>query len=99
MPDILLKLGELTPPELARLIELGGPVVIVLLAFSVLALAVILLKLWQFAVAGIGARSFAERALHHWFAGQTMEALRVVVSRRRSPLAKVRKPMLTLFQM
>jgi biopolymer transport protein ExbB len=87
--DILLQLNEYLPAGLTRLIELGGPVVVILLAISVLALAAILLKLWQFAVAGVGARHFAERALHHWFAGRSMEALRAVVNHRRSPLAKV----------
>jgi len=80
--------GTTLAEYLAVLLDLGGPVLLILLLFSVLALAVILLKIWQFAHQGIAAQAFARRALVRWRSGNTAEALRFV-SRRRSPLARV----------
>jgi len=47
----------------ADLLEAGGPVVIILLAMSVVALAIILAKLWQLAGAGLTDRRGVERVL------------------------------------
>ncbi|HLS19709.1 MAG TPA: MotA/TolQ/ExbB proton channel family protein [Paracoccaceae bacterium] len=47
----------------AEMIDAGGPVVIILLVMSVIALAIILVKLWQFAGAGLGDRRPVERVL------------------------------------
>ena len=41
----------------ASLIKLGGPVVAILMVLSVLALAIILMKLFQFAVQRVGRRN------------------------------------------
>ena len=54
---------------LTALLETGGPVAGVLLLFSVLALTIVLLKLWQFTVLGVGRRRFIDRALDYWRAG------------------------------
>ncbi|WP_176473740.1 MotA/TolQ/ExbB proton channel family protein [Actibacterium ureilyticum] len=50
-------------------VDLGGPVVAVLLGLSVLALAVVLFKFWQFHRAGVGRRDALNRALGEWDAG------------------------------
>ena len=48
---------------IAALLDLGGPVILVLLALSVLALGAILYKIWQFGVAGVGRHAGIEDAL------------------------------------
>lgn len=55
-------------------LELGGPVVAVLLILSVISLATILLKLWQFLTAGVGRRKGLETALTHWDNGDHTKA-------------------------
>lgn len=63
-------------------VELGGPVVAVLLVLSVLSLSVVLFKLWQFRVAGVGRRSILNDALVDWDAGEEAAARSKV---QRSP--------------
>ena len=81
-------LQAMLPEPLLALSELGGPVVLVLLLLSVLALAVVFIKLWQFAVLRISARGLAEHVLSRWRQGRQADALRLAAS-RRSPQAKV----------
>jgi len=49
--------------------ERGGPVVILLVAMSVVALAVVLYKMWQFRAAGVGRHAPLRRAVDAWDAG------------------------------
>jgi len=65
---------------------LGGPVVAVLIAMSVLMLAVTLYKLWQFAVSGVGRHRVLSEALEAWDRGDTRGA-RVRIGDSRSYLA------------
>ncbi len=81
------------PPEGAMeralfFIEAGGPVIVILLVVSVVALAIIFLKLFQFATLRVGTRAFVEEALSHWRVGRTGEAL-AVLARSRNPIARV----------
>ncbi|MDN5939836.1 MAG: MotA/TolQ/ExbB proton channel family protein, partial [Salinisphaera sp.] len=69
-------------------IRLGGPVVAILLAMSVLALAVIFLKLWQFARYRISDRRTAEAALK-LYRGGSMDRAVAMARRSRSPAAQV----------
>ncbi|MEM9969748.1 MAG: MotA/TolQ/ExbB proton channel family protein [Pseudomonadota bacterium] len=55
---------------LTEFLELGGPVVALLLVISVVALGVILWKLWQFVARGVGRRAGLEEALQLWDAGR-----------------------------
>ncbi|MBU4531900.1 MAG: MotA/TolQ/ExbB proton channel family protein [Hoeflea sp.] len=55
-------------------LELGGPVVSILLAVSIMSLAVILLKLYQFSRAGVGSRRRSEQAVSLFAAGRVREA-------------------------
>lgn len=69
-------------------VEAGGPVVAILGGLSVLALAIVLVKLWQFAVGRVGDRRTARRALTLHRAGRTIEAIGIA-SRSRNPVAEV----------
>ncbi len=69
-------------------IDLGGPVVIILLAMSVVALAIVLLKLWQFWMAGAGRTRAAERAVALHAEGRLDEAAQAA-ERGRSPASRV----------
>lgn len=72
--------------SLIDLIALGGPVVAVLAVMSVVALAIFLLKAWQFTVARVFDRSFIEPALSAWHRGQVSAAL-TQLEDKRSPIA------------
>ncbi|MBN9889406.1 MotA/TolQ/ExbB proton channel family protein [Salipiger abyssi] len=61
---------------LIRVAELGGPVVLLLIALSVLTLTVILYKLWQFRAAGVGRHKALRLAVAAWDAGDTAIARR-----------------------
>ena len=71
---------------LRGLIELGGPVVALILALSVLAGAVVLWKLWQFRIASVGQHGALLSAITAHDAGQTTRA-RAVADTATSHLA------------
>ncbi|XDA97410.1 MotA/TolQ/ExbB proton channel family protein [Sulfitobacter sp. LCG007] len=73
---------------LARVADLGGPVVMILGVVSVLALAVMLYKLWQFSAAGVGRHSVLRDAVEAWDQGEEARA-REMLGRSRSYLAPV----------
>ncbi|MEI4262150.1 MotA/TolQ/ExbB proton channel family protein [Roseovarius sp. D0-M9] len=52
-----------------RITDLGGPVVLILVALSILVMAVVLYKLWQFTVAGVGRHKALQQAIAAWDAG------------------------------
>lgn len=54
---------------LTRVLDLGGPVVLILGALSVLVAAVTLYKLWQFTAAGVGRHRALSRTVAAWDAG------------------------------
>ncbi|MEM9709377.1 MAG: MotA/TolQ/ExbB proton channel family protein [Pseudomonadota bacterium] len=58
------------------MLDLGGPVVAILLVVSVISLATILLKFWQFARTGVGRRKKLEDALRLWDDGNDKAAIR-----------------------
>ena len=59
-----------------RIAELGGPVVLLLAALSVLVCAVVLYKLWQFAAARVGSHRALKLAVAAWDAGERGAARR-----------------------
>ena len=63
-------------------IDLGGPVVALLAAISVLALALIIIKLWQFAREDVGRHGDAKHAAALFQTGQASEAADLVAGRR-----------------
>ncbi len=72
----------------AWLIEQGGPVVVILIALSVVALAAGLFKLAQFFGRGVGRAGGVEAALDAWRGGDTQTAL-AALTRRHSPTSRV----------
>jgi biopolymer transport protein ExbB len=70
------------------LLDAGGPVVAILFLVSILALAIVLLKLYQFRSARVGRRRFIAPALTHVARGETDEALALLVT-ERNPIARV----------
>ncbi|MGH1414762.1 MAG: MotA/TolQ/ExbB proton channel family protein [Pelagimonas sp.] len=73
---------------LVDLYDLGGPVVLVMLAVSVLTMAVMLYKLWQFSAAGVGRHQALSRAVLAWDRGAPEEAQKALCA-SRSYLAPV----------
>ena len=73
---------------LARLFDLGGPVVLLLAALSVFVLAVILYKLWHFATAGVGRHKALRLAVAAWDRGDRSGA-RAHLETSKSYLAPV----------
>lgn len=67
---------------LARLAELGGPVVLLLGAISVVALAVMVYKTWQFAASGVGRHRQLRDAVAAWDRGARGEAQRHLAASR-----------------
>lgn len=59
---------------LAELLELGGPVVMILMLMSIYALAIVVLKLWQFRSIRLGERRFIDPAINAWRNGDTHKA-------------------------
>ncbi|WP_299154605.1 MotA/TolQ/ExbB proton channel family protein [uncultured Tateyamaria sp.] len=60
---------------LSGFFALGGPVVLVLFAMSVLTLTVTLYKIWQFSVSGVGRHRVLSDALRLWDTGEQSAAL------------------------
>ncbi|WP_170411392.1 MotA/TolQ/ExbB proton channel family protein [Ruegeria atlantica] len=59
---------------LREILDLGGPVVAILIAMSVVTVAVTLYKLWQFAASGVGRHRVLSEALAAWDAGDPQTA-------------------------
>ncbi len=59
---------------MVRLADLGGPVVVILVAVSILTTAVVLYKIWQFQVAGVGRHAQLRTAVAAWDAGDQRTA-------------------------
>ncbi|MDH3282468.1 MAG: MotA/TolQ/ExbB proton channel family protein [Gammaproteobacteria bacterium] len=74
--------------SLPGLLELGGPVMYILLGMSVVALAIILVKLFQFWMLRSGGRGFITPVIEHYRVGNVKHALQVL-SQERNPIARV----------
>jgi biopolymer transport protein ExbB len=70
------------------IIQSGGPVVVVLIFLSVVALTMTIYKIFQFAINRVGRHARALAAIEMWFGGQRQEGYRTVAS-DRSPLSRV----------
>ncbi|WP_295813126.1 MotA/TolQ/ExbB proton channel family protein [uncultured Nitratireductor sp.] len=71
--------------SIGSFLRLGGPVVAILLVLSVFALALILLKFFQFQRERVGRHGRSNRALHAWFHRNQSDA-RSILANGRSPL-------------
>jgi biopolymer transport protein ExbB len=74
--------------QLREMLGLGGPVVWILILLSVIALATVFIKLWQFWRGGLGLHAPLDEALGLWDAGQATQA-RARLDTARSALAPV----------
>jgi biopolymer transport protein ExbB len=74
--------------NLIALVESGGPVVIVLIALSMIALALTIVKIWQFFQAGVGRHGNIASAVKSVMEGRHEDASRAL-SGRLSPAARV----------
>ena len=74
--------------SLFTLLEAGGPVAVILLIISVIALAIILLKLWQFFSLQLRSTRIVDDALAHWRAGRRQAAL-ISLKPSPNPVAQV----------
>ena len=73
--------------NLTDMLMAGGPVVMILIAMSVIALAIVLVKLWQFQAARLGDRAPVRMALTLVRSGRSQEAL-ATVRGKRNPVAQ-----------
>ncbi|WP_119166573.1 MotA/TolQ/ExbB proton channel family protein [Algihabitans albus] len=69
------------------LFQAGGPVVAILAVMSVVSLAIVFVKLWQFRAARLGDGRTAQESLWLWRTGRTGEALALADS-SRNPVAQ-----------
>lgn len=60
---------------LTGIAEMGGPVVMLLIAMSLVGMALVLAKIWHFMRAGVGRHADLECALARWDAGDQLAAL------------------------
>lgn len=74
--------------NIVNLFQQGGPVMMVLLAMSVLALAIILLKLFQFSRSSLRRSGFVDLVMVALHNGQTADAL-AQLKPQRNPVARV----------
>lgn len=72
----------------ASLVRSGGPVVLILMVLSLIALTVILVKLWQLFPFGLGSGLAINRLLGDWNAGEREAALERA-GRSRQPVQRV----------
>lgn len=66
----------------------GGPIVLFLMGLSIVATAVVILKLWQFTWVGVARTGHAEKALNAWLKGERDTALSLLQG-KRNPTARV----------
>ncbi len=74
--------------NLHTLIEAGGPVIVALIAMSIIGLAVLLLKLWQFYSLNIEKRDFIDSAIDAW-RNKDIQSLQSILSSTNNPIAAV----------
>ncbi len=74
--------------DFATLIRLGGPVAVILIALSVVALAMSLYKIIQFAIIRVGRHKPALFAMDKWFDGERDDAYEHIMN-HRAPLSRV----------
>lgn len=68
-------------------VDIGGPVVLILLAMSVVALTIVLAKLWQFESVGLGDLRTARQALRLYRSGHVDGALSLLSGNAKNPAA------------
>ncbi len=89
MPDTLngVDMNTLTPQpdavsQFIEFMHVGGPVVWILSGFSVIALAIVLIKLWQFMTTRPESSKHLKSVIHHWQKGDAAEAMLLLNPKR-----------------
>lgn len=75
-------MDALVKQKIIDFLEVGGPVVWILMVFSVVALTIVLLKLWQFAALRAESTKRADLALTQWRAGAAEKSLALLNEKR-----------------
>lgn len=75
-------------PKIFSLIGQGGPFMFVLLGLSVIALTIVIAKLWQFRTRRVGRRRFIAPILQTWNSRDRAAAIDMI-ARERGPVARV----------
>ena len=81
--NIFTTLGD----QMVAIYDLGGPVVAILIGLSVISLAMILWKLWQFGALGVGRHHQIVAAIGHWDVGD-MDQADAALAQSRNALSK-----------
>lgn len=71
-----------------QLIDAGGPVVVALIIMSIIGLAVLLLKIWQFFMLQIDKRKFVEQAITAWKTND-IQRMHEILAATTNPIARV----------
>lgn len=71
-----------------EILQAGGPVVIALIMMSILGLAVLLLKLWQFFILKLERRDFIEKAINAWLT-HDLDKMNTILANSKNPIARV----------
>ena len=74
--------------KLNTLVDAGGPVVVALIGMSVIGLAVLLIKLWQFHSLKLERRDFIDDAIDAW-RRKDSQSLQQILSESKNPIARV----------
>jgi len=81
--------------NLESLIGAGGPVIAILIAVSIIAVVIFLLKCWQFYRVGISRYKMIDSALSYWRNNKSSEALSEL-NKSRNPIARVLETAISL---
>jgi len=79
---------EVSVDRVQNLIQAGGPVVVLLIGLSILGLAVLLLKSWQFFALKIDKREFIEQAMAAW-TKPDIAGMKKILTVNKNPIARV----------
>jgi biopolymer transport protein ExbB len=96
LPELLESTGvdSTAYAQVTELLDAGGPVLMVLLALSVVGLTIILLKWWQFTVLRLESRNEPSKALELWRNNQPDAAIELA-SEQRQPVMQLLKVIMT----
>ena len=83
--------------QFQSLLEAGGPVVMILIGMSIVAVTIFLFKCWQFSWMGISRKRLINEALVAWHKGQ-IELAQTSLSKTKNPIARVLERCISLEQ-
>ncbi len=75
LADARMPVADLLSAQVTEFMQVGGPVVWILTALSIIALAIILIKLWQFALTRPEYSGHLDRVLNYWKHGESEQAM------------------------